>query len=153
MRNRDQSELVSLLNSFESCTITREDWGHPEHLIVAYFYSKDAPLKTAYVRMKDGIFRLLEAFSIDLESEMPYHETLTVLWITAVHSFASANSNLTDEEACRTLVESYDKHFPARFYSHERLFSEEARKRFVPPDRAPELKEDSELLGVLRPLE
>lgn len=137
MKYRTVEELEAVLSRFEDCSIDRTDWGHPEHLIVAYLYSREYDRDATYRKMKEGIFRLLEAFGVDTGKEMPYHETLTVFWITVVHEFASACATVGILEACEVLTATFDKHYPARFYSRELLFSDEARVRFVAPDLAP----------------
>ena len=122
--------------SFENAEIARGEWGHPEHLIVAYFYALDGDMQEALTRMKNGIFRLLEAFGVDRSIEDPYPETMTVFWMYEVFSFTERNKDLGPVEACRKLVDQLDKDYPLRFYSRERLFSEDARKRYVRPDLA-----------------
>ncbi len=150
MKYSNEDELFSVLARFEDGTIPREDWGHPEHLIVAYFYSKGNSLETAYSLMKKGIFGLLTAFGIDLSTEMPYHETLTVFWITAVHCFSTSRAAKDDLENCRELVEGHGKQLPSKYYSHELLFSDKARAQFVPPNLP--VSETDPVGKALRPL-
>ena len=69
-------DVNSIISAFENCTVNRGEWGHPEHLILAYHYSVNNDYDGAYEKMKAGIFNLLKAFEVDLSKEMPYHETL-----------------------------------------------------------------------------
>ena len=152
MKYGNESEIYELRRRFETCTISRDQWGHPEHLIVAYLYSRENSLEMAYEKMKDGIFRLLGAFGVDLSKEMPYHETLTVFWITAVYSFSTLRTDVDTITACTEMVALFGKHYPARFYSNERLFSDEARASFAAPDRKPDSDDELRVYSLLRPL-
>jgi hypothetical protein len=150
MRYKTINELRGVVSRFEDLTMGRKEWGHPEHLIVAYFYSRENSLETAYLLMKRGIFRLLSAFGVDLTKEMPYHETLTVFWITAVHNFASTSRCDDDLESCAVMIEELGKDLPLRYYSRDLLFSDTARAGFVPPDL--HVPEDDPVPAALRPL-
>lgn len=130
-------KLKSVVDAFESGTIAREKWGHPEHLIVAYFFCcLESTPEAAYKRMRSGIHNLLSAFKIDASIEMPYHETLTVFWIASVAEFVRLNPDLSPVDAVSRMISEFGKDYPLRFYSREMLFSDSARKEFVPPDLA-----------------
>lgn len=136
MKYKSEKEILRVVKSFENGTIAREDWGHPEHLLVAFYYSVNHDFETALAKMRAGIFNLLKAFAIDLTREMPYHETMTVFWMRTVYDFANSRSNGSVVESCAEMIETYDKNYPLRFYSRELLFSENARERFVGGDLA-----------------
>ncbi|MBX3283526.1 MAG: hypothetical protein KF756_13760 [Acidobacteria bacterium] len=130
-----ESDIVALVESFEKATIAREAWKHREHLIVALYYVSKFDLDAATKMMRRGILRLLEhGFGVDLAKEMPYHETLTIFWMHAVHSFWSDRRHLSLTEIANEMVEVFDKYHPLKFYTREFLFSDEARRRFVEPD-------------------
>lgn len=133
-RFKDESEIAEVVRTFEEATISRDAWKHAEHLTVALYYLSQHDIDMATERMRAGIFKLLGAFGVDLTSEMPYHETLTVFWMRAVASFNDMNSNLSPLERANKLVQTFDKDYPLRFYSREYLFSDEARASFVEGD-------------------
>ncbi|QQS42257.1 MAG: hypothetical protein IPM63_04765 [Acidobacteriota bacterium] len=137
MRYGNENELRKVLERFETATIAREEWGHPEHLIVAYFYCCGNDENTACLLMKEGILKLLDVFGVDKEKEMPYHETMTGFWIRTVHAFVAANPDLNAVGACSALISGYGKNYPLEFYSRELLFSDPARESFVEPDIRP----------------
>lgn len=139
MKYENEFDLRDVLEKFENGTISRKAWGHPEHLIVAYFYLSENDFETAADKMRAGIFGLLKAFKVDLEKEMPYHETLTIFWLKTVSEFARQNEDLPLIEKIDKLIRTFDKNYPLKFYPEEILFSAEARKFFV----APVLKTDS----------
>ena len=127
-------DMYAVVESFETGTISRDDWKHAEHMVVGLFYLWHHDFDDAVVKMRDGIFNLLRAFEVDLSKEMPYHETITVFWMRTVADFKNSKPGASLVEICNELVENLDKDYPLRFYSRERLFSDEARAKFVEPD-------------------
>jgi hypothetical protein len=131
---RSEKEIYGLLRSFEEVTISREDWKHAEHLVVALCYLETNDLAEATAKMRNGIFNLLKGFGVDLKKEMPYHETITVFWMRTAYAYSLMQSDLTLVEKANGLCELFDKDHPLKFYSRELLFSDRARAEFVEPD-------------------
>ncbi len=131
-----EKEIAELVRSFEEATISRDAWRHAEHMVVALHYLNLHDLETATAKMRDGIFGLLKAFAVDLNKEMPYHETLTIFWMRTVADFNASKNGESLLEKANELVELYDKDYPLKFYSREYLFSDEARARYVEGDLA-----------------
>ncbi len=135
MKYETESAIEKIVRAFENGTISRDDWRHAEHLTVALYYVSHTPtISDALNRMRAGIFNLLETFGVDLENEMPYHETLTVFWMQTVSDFIKCKSDVSVVEIYNELVERFDKDYPLKFYSRELLFSDEARRNFVESD-------------------
>jgi len=130
----NENEIKTLVEAFETGTISESDWRHAEHLAVALFYLANHDFETALTKMRGGIFNLLRAFKVDLTKEMPYHETLTVFWMRAVDDFRRSKQDAPLPEICRELTAAFDKDYPLKFYSRELLFSERARREFVEAD-------------------
>lgn len=135
MRYENEEEIVAVIRGFEDATISRDDWKHAEHLTVGLYYLTRYDLETATKMMRDGIFKLLAAFKVDLTKEMPYHETLTVFWMQSISAFNASRNGISMLEKANELVANYDKDYPFLYYSRERLFSDEARTHFVLPDK------------------
>jgi hypothetical protein len=134
---KNEGEIHALVRSFENATISEADWRHAEHLAVALFYLTRGDIETATEKMRDGLFNLLtKGFAVNLTKEMPYHETLTVFWMRAIAAFNASKDGASLVEKANELVAVYDKDYPLKFYSRERLFSNDARARFVEPDLA-----------------
>jgi hypothetical protein len=131
-----ESEILNIIASFEDATIARGKWTHAEHLVVALYYLKDHDFEAACRKMKAGLMKLLiKGFKLDLTKEMPYHETLTMFWMRTVHRHMSDDdSGVSVLDQANALVAAYDKSYPLRFYSRERLFSDEARAAYIEPD-------------------
>ena len=134
---KTDDEVYELLRSFEGATISREDWKHAEHLVVALCYLDTSDLDGATLKMKNGIFNLLRGFGVDLSTEMPYHETITVFWMRTAYAYTLMNKNLSLAEKANGLCGLYGKDHPLNFYSRELLFSDLARTEFVEPDLRP----------------
>ena len=134
MRYTNAKEIAEVVGTFEDATITRDKWKHAEHLTVALHYLSLYDIEEATTKMRDGIFKLLGMFGVDLSKEMPYHETLTVFWMRTVAEFNDSKNGASFVDKANELVATYDKAYPLRFYSREYLFSDEARARFVEAD-------------------
>ncbi|MEP6947295.1 MAG: hypothetical protein ABJA02_15355 [Acidobacteriota bacterium] len=133
-RFTNENQIVELVHSFETSTISRDAWRHAEHLTVALHYLSIHELDTATEKMRSGIFELLKAFGVDTKKEMPYHETLTVFWMRTVKDFAERKAGWTLTEKANELVATFDKDYPLNFYSRDLLFSDDARARFIDGD-------------------
>lgn len=134
MKYKTENDILRIVERFENGTISCEEWRHAEHLVVALYYLSHHDYDTAYEKMRSGIFNLLRAFEVDLSTEMPYHETLTVFWLKTIDEFSKAKNSCPLIDVCNELVEKFDKDYPLEFYTRERLFSDEARRVFVEGD-------------------
>lgn len=134
MKYKNETEIVKLVESFENGTISAEDWGHAEHLVVGFYYAWNNDFDTALNKMREGIFNLLDAFGVDRTKEDPYHETLTHFWIKTLDDYKSPKRENSLTENCREIIENFDKDYPLKFYSRELLFSDKARKEFTAAD-------------------
>ena len=134
MRFKSKEEIKEVVRTFEDASVPRGKWKHAEHLTVALHYLSHHDIETATMKMREGIFKLLGAFGVDLTKEMPYHETLTVFWMRTVAEFNASKNGASVLDKTNELVARYDKDYPLEFYSREYLFSDEARARFVEGD-------------------
>src|SRR4051794_11401650 len=134
MRYKSDEEILNVVRSFEDASISRDAWKHAEHLTVALHYLSLHDIDAATAKMRKGIFKLLAAFEVDLNKEMPYHETMTDFWMRTVAEFNSSKNGASLLDKANELVAEYDKDYPLRFYSREYLFSDEARSKFVNGD-------------------
>jgi len=130
-----EKEILDLVELFETAMVSRDDWKHREHLIVALYYVSHHDLDTAIAKMRSGILNLLEnGFKVDLTREMPYHETMTVFWMRTVAVFNASKNGASMVSKVAEMTTLFDKDYPLRFYSRDLLFSDRASKIFVEPD-------------------
>jgi hypothetical protein len=128
-----QPEDAELLARFEVAALSPAEYGHREHVRTAWLYLRERGAEGARAAVCDGIRRLSAAHG----APGRYHETLTRLWIALVDGARRASPSLGFEELLRVHPVLLDREAPFRFYSPERLWSEEARAGWVEPDREP----------------
>jgi len=132
---KNESDVLDLVRSFENATVSRDDWKHADHLVVALYYLTRHDLDTAYSKMRTGLLNLLvTGFAVDLAKEMPYHETITLFWMRVVADFNHSMNASSLLDKANTVAHEWDKEFPLKFYSRALLFSDRARAEYVEPD-------------------
>ena len=132
---KHEGEVLALVRSFEDATVSRDDWKHAEHLVVALYYLSHHDMETATTKMREGILNLLEkGFNVDLTKEMPYHETITVFWMRTLNEYNLSTNGASLVDKANEVAVKFDKDYPLRFYTRDRLFSDEARARFIDGD-------------------
>ena len=118
--------------AFERGEIAPADFDHRAHVRVAWVYLQEAPsLEAATARMREAIRR----FAASANAAQKYHETITVLWMRVL---AEVSARVTGPCELEALLEQHpelaDKNLPLRYYTRERLFSDEARQRWLTPN-------------------
>jgi hypothetical protein len=127
---------AQFLARFEACDLTAQDFRHREHVRLAYICLKRQPFALALGTMKLGLHRLLAHLGAPASK---YHETLTQAWLLAVQHFMHRTGPTTNFEEFLQAGggQLLDKDIMGSHYSPGRLFSDEARERFVEPDLDP----------------
>jgi len=120
-------------------TLPRPDWTHEAHLAATTYLL----LKRPDIDLDKALPGIIRAYNesvggVNSDTE-GYHETITRVFLSGVRLFlAEADLRLALHELVNGLLQSPmgRRDWPLRFYSPERLFSVEARRRFVEPDLA-----------------
>ena len=130
----EDADIAAVVRSFEDCSLPRPEWTHANHLVVALWYVLHHTPADAVTLMRDGIYRYANVHG----SRTGYHETITLAWVAVIERFLKmrGRDQPVSVLAARLLAECGDKEYLLRFYSRERLFSDEARVRWVAPDLA-----------------
>ena len=123
------------VRAFESGQVTPEQFDHRAHVRVAWVYLQESDsLEAALPRMREAIQR----FAAAAGASQKYHETITVLWMRLLDDVkARVGARFEVSEVLRDFPSLADKDLPLRYYSRDRLFSEEARGAWVAPDLQP----------------
>jgi hypothetical protein len=127
------AEIEAFVWSFENCTLSRSEWTHQKHLIIALWYLTRQQEAQAIQSVRDGIRR----YNLSQGNPTGYHETITLAWIAVIQRFLAVRdrtqsiSNLTEE----LLATCGKQDYLLRFYTKPLLMSGEARHRWVPPDQ------------------
>jgi len=121
-------------------SLPKADWTHAAHFAAALWLLRHRPELPLEVRMPPLIRAYNEATGVANTDDGGYHETITLASIRAARAF------LADHTASRPLHEIVDllmatslghRDWLLAFWSGERLFSVEARRRWVEPDLRP----------------
>lgn len=126
--------------AFERGEIPPADFDHRAHVRVAWVYVQEGPsLEAATARMREAIKR----FAAAAHAAQKYHETITVLWMRLLgEAYARGTAPCELEVLLERVPELADKNLPLKYYTRERLFSDEARTGWVAPDVAPPAHHD-----------
>lgn len=120
--------------AFEGCAMRPEDFGHREHIQLAYVYLVENETEAAFVRVREALLRFLDHHRIPAEK---YHETLTRAWLLAVRLFMAKSPSSSAADFIERNPLLLDSKIMLTHYSAALLFSPEARASFVPPDLDP----------------
>ena len=128
-------EIESFIRAFEDGSLPKSEWTHGRHLIMALWYLRRHRRDEATSLIRDGIQRYNEAKG----NLTGYHETITRAWIAVIERLLRMRDRALPDSvlAAELLQECGEKNYLLRFYSKERLLSDEARRGWVDPDLAP----------------
>jgi DNA-binding MarR family transcriptional regulator len=129
--SRDDEHFLA---AFESGEIPGHEFGHEDHLRMAWLYLRRHDLPTATERAMVGLRRFLAS------SGMPglYNETLTQLWVRLVYqAYRQSPGTSTFEEFIALNEHLLDRGLPYKHYDRKTLMSEPAKHGWVEPDRVP----------------
>jgi hypothetical protein len=133
------AEIVHIAEGMLARTLPKPEWTHEAHLATTTYLLTRRPDIDVDLALPDFIRAYNESVGgVNSDSE-GYHETITRVFLHGVRLFL-AEANLKEPlfELVNELLLSPmgRRDWPLRFYSAERLFSVEARHRFIPPDIA-----------------
>jgi hypothetical protein len=130
---KTQSEIEAVVEGFESCTTSKDEFPHRSHLTVAVYYLYNSTEVDVTDRMRTGLLRFLDHHGV---GRAKYHETMTVFWLKTLSEFlAQLDVKLSLLEKTNAAVETLgDSRLVYDYYSKELLASEEARKGWREPD-------------------
>jgi hypothetical protein len=134
---RDAAGIAAFIEDFESRRLPKSRWSHQAHLLVGLWYLSRHEPDAALAIVRERIRAHNEAVGTPNTDSSGYHETITRLYLAgiAAHRARTAGSGL--EECLRELLASplADSGWPLEYYSRRRLFSVDARRQWVEPDR------------------
>ncbi len=132
-----ETEIDALVAQFQHQTLPIKEWTHEAHLTVALWHLKNHTLAEATCMLRSGIITYNKATGGENSPTRGYHETITLLWIKIIYDYVIKNQDKNLQDLCNAFLSSAyaDRTFPLQFYSHERLFSTEARAFWVEPDQ------------------
>src|SRR3990170_8347462 len=120
-------------------SLPRADWTHEAHLAATTYLLTRRPDVNLDRDLREIISSYNESVGGVNDDAQGYHETITRVFLHGVRLFlAEADPDEPLHELVNELLHSPmgRRDWPLRFYSAERLFSVDARRRFVTPDIA-----------------
>lgn len=121
--------------SFEALDVAPSDFDHAAHVRLAYIYLCQHAPDAATDHMKRALLAFVDYVGV---GRSKFHETITQAWILAVRHFMDRAPYATSADAfIAANPRLLDTRIMFTHYSAERLFSQEARGAYVPPDLAP----------------
>ena len=119
-----------LVASFEAGTLSA--FPHAEHVRLTILYLTRHGREETRRKMLAGLVQ----FATAKGQPAKFHVTMTHAWIDLIDAARRARPDAQDAAALvGAFPELLDREALLRFYSAERLTSDEARERWVPPDR------------------
>jgi hypothetical protein len=133
------AEIEHLGEGLLARTLKREEWTHEAHLAATIYLL----LRRPEIDLDDELPDIIRGFNESVggvnDDTQGYHDTITRASLAGIRLFL-AEADLTEplHELVNELLLSPmgQRNWPLRFYSRERLFSVDARRRFVDPDVA-----------------
>ncbi|HEU4704553.1 MAG TPA: hypothetical protein VFS45_02425 [Sphingomicrobium sp.] len=133
------AEVVRIGEGLLDRSLPRPDWTHEAHLAATLWLLTRRPDVDVDRELPGLIRRYNESVGGVNSDTEGYHETITRVFLHGIRLFlaeADLDEPLHDLVNQLLLSPMGRRDWPLRFYSPARLFSLEARRKFVPPDLA-----------------
>jgi hypothetical protein len=133
-------DLDDLVARFIACRLPRPEWTHLAHLRVGAWHVQHEGPDAAVASLRARIRALNDHHGTPNSATSGYHETITVAYVRLLAEFLGGFADATPLATRVDVLVSgrlSEKELLLAFWSRERLFSEGARRLWVPPDRAP----------------
>ena len=120
-----------LIDGFEAATLP--SFPHADHIRLTILYLA----RHGRAETERKLFEGLQRFAAAKGVPQKFHVTMTIAWLDLVDSARRRHPEAHDPAALVTICpELLDRDALLRFYTSERLVSDDARERWLPPDRA-----------------
>lgn len=134
----DDAAIIRIGEGLLASALPSEDWTHEAHLAATCWLVSCR----AEIDLESALPAIIRAYNLSVggvnDDYHGYHETLTQLYLAGVRAHVEESPTSAPLfEQVNSLIESPrgTRGWPLHFYSKPRLFSVEARRYFVPPDR------------------
>jgi hypothetical protein len=120
-----------LIDGFEAATLP--SFPHADHVRLTILYLARHGREETERKLFEGLRRFAAAKGVPQK----FHVTMTIAWLDLVDAARRRYPETDDPTALVTVCpQLLDRDALLRFYTSERLMSEDARQRWVAPDRA-----------------
>jgi hypothetical protein len=122
-----------LLRQFEARALPNHAFRHREHVRLTWIYLTVEPAEHVAARLCRSLLDLATGHGVAGR----FHHTLTVAWVRIIESERRSHPDSAFDALVTASPILLSKDAPLSYYSRERLYSEEARQRWVEPDLTP----------------
>ena len=122
-----------LREQFETKALPNESFRHREHVRLTWMYLTLEPPDRVAHRLCRSLLELATSHGV----AQRFHHTLTVVWIRLIESERLLRPDVPFDAFVEAAPILLNKDAPLAYYTRERLFSDEARQRWVEPDLKP----------------
>jgi hypothetical protein len=122
-----------LRQQFESKTLANAAFRHREHVRLTWIYLTVEPPADVEARLCCALLELATSHGV----AQRFHHTLTVAWVRIIESARRSHPDTPFDALVAACPALLDKDAPLAYYSHDVLFSEQARARWVEPNLQP----------------
>ncbi len=135
----DDASIIAIGEGLLALSLPKAEWTHEAHLAACTWIARCRPDINPVTDMAGIISAYNVAVGGVNDDSQGYHETITQVYIAGVKAhLAETEPSAALYEVVNALLLSARgrRDLPLKFYARERLFSVEARRAFVVPDRA-----------------
>jgi hypothetical protein len=137
----NETEYQKFICDFETGTLSKDEWHHPEHVAVAFWYLINFDEKTAVDKIRAGIQNLNSKYGVQQTPTGGYHETWTIFFakMLRLHIEQKLDRKCDLIQQMNGAIQ-YLKDFrevTRQYYSRELIMSWEARTSWKEPDLKP----------------
>ena len=119
-----------LIAGFEAASLPA--FPHADHVRLTILYLASHGRQETERRLFEGLRRFAAAKGVPEK----FHVTMTIAWLNLVEEARQRNPQATDPAALvAACPELLNRDALLRFYTRDRLMSDDARQRWIPPDR------------------
>jgi hypothetical protein len=134
------SDLL-LHEQFETRTLPNDGFRHREHVRLTWIYLTLEPASASAGHTVDIVAERLCRSLLELATThgvaQRFHHTLTVAWVRIIEFERRSNPDMPFDALAVASPALLNKDTPLWYYSRERLYSDEARHRWIEPDLQP----------------
>jgi hypothetical protein len=135
---QDEAEYRSFMSEFEAGTLAKEQWHHPEHVAVAFWYLSRLEEELAIAEICRGIQNLNLNHGVMQTPTGGYHETWTIFFSKVLCRYMGNDLDrdlpLIQQMNCAIIYLSDFRDLTRQHYSRELITSWEARTSWREPD-------------------
>ena len=131
---KSDDEIRAIVEGLEDCSIPPDNFDHRAHLAVAIWYLSSMTVEQASAKMRDSLLRFIAHNGVDSQK---YNETITQFWVRRLDKLLNeTDPNLSlAERANQAIEKAGDSNLIFDYYTRERIFSEEARCKWIEPEK------------------